>query len=176
MVYISVKSSPWKSFNWNIWSLMEIIDPWYVTGFCDGESTFTYSRSNNSLSLYFAIKLNVDDRELLYKIKDFFGVGKMYVGRPIPPRRYSGHTRTHFYYRVSRIKDLDRIIEHFTKYPLVGKKAKSFAVWKEMVNEKKSSYRKPQREKLNELASKLSFLTGKNTAQRNAHGQNNSNM
>ena len=134
---------------------MEILNPWYVTGFCDGESTFTYSRSGNNLGLYFAIKLNSDDRDLLYKIKDFFGVGKMYVGRPVPPRKYSGHTRTYFYYRVSRIKELSRVIEHFTKYPLVGKKAKSFAVWQEMVNVKKA-YRKPNRQELDVLATKLS--------------------
>lgn len=154
---------------------MKILDPWYVTGFCDGESTFTYSRSGNNLNLYFAIKLNSDDRDLLYKIKDFFGVGKMYVGRPVPPRKYSGHTRTYFYYRVSRIKELDRIIEHFTKYPLVGKKAKSFAVWQEMVGVKKA-YRKPNRQELDLLASKLSQLTGKNTVQRNKNGQSNSDL
>jgi len=151
------------------------INPWYVTGFCDGESTFTYSRSGKNLCLYFAIKLNVDDRELLYKIKDFFGVGSMYVGRPVSPRRYSGHTRTYFYYRVSRVRDHIKIIEHFTKYPLVGKKAASFAVWKEMVGVK-LAYRKPNKEELDRLAIKLSSLTGKNTANKKNNGQSNSDL
>jgi len=154
---------------------IEDINPWYVTGFCDGESTFTYSRSGENLNLYFAIKLNVDDRDVLYKIKDFFGVGNMYVGRPVPPRKYSGHTRTYFYYRVSKIRDHLRVIEHFTKYPLIGKKAASFSVWKDMVS-LKLNYRKPNREELNRLAAKLSSLTGKNTANKKNNGQSNSDL
>ena len=141
---------------------MDALIPWYVTGFCDGESTFTYSRSGKNLSLYFAIKLNFEDRHLLYKIKDFFGVGKMYVGKPMPPGKYSGHTRTYFYYRVSKISELSKVIEHFIQYPLVGKKALSFSVWKEMVS-LKTAYRKPNRDELDRLAHKLSALTGKNT-------------
>lgn len=143
-------------------SKMERLNPWYITGFCDGESTFTYSRSSRNLSLYFAIKLNFEDRNLLYQIKDFFGVGKIYVGKPIPPRKNSGYTRTYFYYRVSKIPELGRIVEHFSNYPLIGKKAESFSIWKEMVK-LKEKIRKPNMEELNRLANKLSGLVGKNT-------------
>jgi len=140
----------------------EKLNPWYVTGFCDGESAFTYSRSGKNLNLYFAIRLNFEDRDLLYKIRDFFGVGKIYVGRPAKPGKYSGHTRTSFYYRVARIAELDKIINHFARYPLVGKKAASFAIWKEMVEAKKR-FRRPKRDELNRLADELSGLTGRNT-------------
>jgi len=139
---------------------MENLDPWYISGFSAGEGTFTYSRSGKNLNLYFAIKLNFEDRDLLYKIKSFFGVGKIYVGKPTPPRKHSGHTRTYFYYRVSKIAELNRIIEHFDNYPLIGKKATSFSIWKDMVKYKKA-YRKPQYDKLNDLASKLSAVAGK---------------
>ena len=141
-------------------SKMENLDPCYVTGFCEGEGTFTYSRSGNNLNLYFAIKVNFEDRDLLYKMQSFFSVGRIYVGKPIPPRKYSGHTRTYFYYRVSKISELRRIIEHFDNYPLKGKKAVSFSIWKEMVKYKQM-YRKPQYDRLNELANKLSAVAGK---------------
>ena len=139
---------------------MEKLDPWYITGFCDGEGCFTYSRSGNNLNLYFAIKLNFEDRDLLYKVRSFFGVGRIYVGKPIPPGKYSGHTRTSFYYRVSKVAELSRIVEHFDSYPLKGKKAVSFSIWKEMFKYKKI-YRRPQYDKLNELANKLSAVAGK---------------
>lgn len=139
----------------------EILNPWYVTGFTDGEGTFTYSWSSNNLALYFAIKLNFEDRELLYTIKSFFGVGKIYIGRPAKPGKYSGHTRTSFYYRVSRIAELQRIIEHFDNYPLVGKKLKSYNIWKEMVTAK-MQYRRPNRCELGKLAKRLSSLRSRN--------------
>ena len=150
------------------------LDPWYVTGFADGESAFTYSRAGRTLNLYFAIKLVFEDRELLYKIRSFFGVGRIYVGRPVEPKKFSGHTRTSFYYRVSRIRDLDRIIEHFDEYPLVGKKARSYAIWKEMAQIKKA-YRRPDREKLNALSAQLSQLTGRKPNKR-TNAENSSDL
>lgn len=139
------------------------LDPWYITGFSDGESTFTYSRSGKNICLYFAIKLVFEDRDILYKIKDFFRVGRIYVGKPVAPGKYSGHTRTYFYYRVSRITELNEIINHFDKYPLVGKKLKSYNIWKEMVAAK-MRYRRPNRCELEKLAKRLSSLTGRNPA------------
>lgn len=137
------------------------LNPWYVTGFTDGEGAFTYSRSGKAIALYFAIKLNFEDRELLYTIKDFFSVGKIYIGKPAKPGRYSGHTRTYFYYRVSKIRELKRIIEHFDKYPLIGKKLKSYNIWKQMVAAK-TKYRKPNRTELEMLAGQLSSLRSRN--------------
>jgi hypothetical protein len=154
---------------------MERLNPWYVTGFSDGESAFTYSRSGNNLSLYFAIKLNFEDRNLLYQIKDFFGVGKIYVGRPVLPGKHSGYTKTSFYYRVSKISELSKVIEHFDKYPPIGKKASTYPIWKEMVALKKE-YRKPNKAELNRLADKISALTSKNNKLKNKNGQNISVM
>src|SRR3954454_4331406 len=37
------------------------LDPWYVTGFVEGEGAFTYSRSGKQLALYFGLKLSRDD-------------------------------------------------------------------------------------------------------------------
>lgn len=142
------------------------LNPWYVTGFSDGESSFTYSRSGKNIALYFAIKLSYEDRELLYKLRDFFCAGKIYVGKPLAPGRYSGHTRTFFYYRVSRIAELGRVIDHFDRYPLVGKKAQSYAIWKQMVA-LKMSFRKPNLDELAVLAGRLSAAAGKYSSARN---------
>ena len=140
---------------------MEKINPWYVTGFSDGESAFTYSRSGNNLNLYFAIRLNFEDRDLLYRIQEYFGAGKIYVQRPTPPTKNSGHSRTSFYYRISKISDLGKVIDHFDRYPLQGKKAMAYSIWKKMA-ELKQSYRKPDREEIDRLANSISFLTNKN--------------
>lgn len=57
----------------------EVLHPLYVTGFSDGESTFTVSivRSKSystgwAVHLSFAIGLNQKDIALLYLIKSFF--------------------------------------------------------------------------------------------------------
>ena len=143
----------------------ELITPWYITGFCDGEASFTYSRTGTkgNLNIYFAIKLNNDDAKLLEEIKNFFGVGKIYPVKPIPPRRFSGHTRAASYYRVSKIAELEKIIAHFDKYPLRGRKLEIYNAWEKMVSLKKNFNVKIDLPRLRELAESLSGLSNKNT-------------
>ena len=106
--------------------------PWFVTGFAERESTFTYSRSRRGLSLYFGIQFKTEDSALLRRIRRFFGeAGTIY------PRRAPGETRRSaavaYYYRVTRIEELLRIVTHFDLYPFQGSKRDSFEVWREMV-------------------------------------------
>lgn len=133
------------------------LDPWFVTGFCDGEASFTYSRTGRGINLYFSLKQREDDKELVEKIRDFFRVGKIYPVRAIPPRPRGGFTQPSAYYRVCKILELERIVEHFDKYPLVGKKAASYRVWKEMFLLKRR-FRKPDFDRLQGLAIQLSDL------------------
>lgn len=142
-----------------------MLPPWYITGFCDGEAAFTYSKtgSRGNLNLYFSIKVNSDDRLLIEEIQNFFGVGRIYSVKARPPGPYSGPTRAAAYYRVQRIGELDRIVQHFDKYPLSSKKAKAYQAWKKIFALKKN-FRKPDFAKLEELILELSGLNSKNSA------------
>jgi hypothetical protein len=111
-----------------------VLDPWFVTGFAEGEGSFTFSRSGPRLALYFAIKLTRADRPLLVAVQEFFsGVGKIYDVGPRGPSPTAGLTKAASYYRVCRRDDLARVVAHFDEYPLRGAKASSYRIWREMV-------------------------------------------
>jgi LAGLIDADG endonuclease len=139
------------------------LDPWYVTGFVEGEGAFTFSRSGRQMALYFAIKLTGADGPILEAIQGFFGgIGAIYRVAPrAAPTASSGYTKTAAYYRVCRRGDLDRIVEHFDMYPLRGVKASAYAIWREMVILKRA-FRKPVREELDALAARLSAASPRN--------------
>lgn len=127
------------------------LNPWYVTGLCDAAASFTYSRGSQSINLYFAIKLSKEDKKLLQGLqKFFFETGKIY------------NVNSSVYYRVTKLSELEKIVEHFDKYPLRGEKAKSYQIWREMVFLKKKNFRKPSHKQLNDLAKKLSALSPRN--------------
>lgn len=132
------------------------LDPWYVTGFVEGEGAFTFSRNGRQMALYFAIKLTGADKSILEEIRAYFGVGSIYrVAATAAPTRSSGHTKEAAYYRVSRRDDLERVIEHFDRHPLRGSKARSYSIWRQMVVLKRE-FRKPNREELASLSAQLS--------------------
>lgn len=141
------------------------LDPWFVTGFSDGEAAFTYSKKGYTLDLYFAIRLREDDSILIHKIRDFFGAGKIYRGKGSPPKKYSGNSKPNLYYRVSNIIDLIKIIKHFDKYPPMSKKIASYRIWREMAILKQKR-RYPDLEKLRELSQKLSSINSKSRKSR----------
>ena len=116
------------------------MDPNYVTGFSDAAGSFTYSRSGRQIAMYYSIKSS--DRATLEAIQTYFGgVGSLYAG----------------YYRVTHRDDLAVIVEHFDAYPLRGKKRRSYAIWREMVQLKRA-FRAPDRARLDELAEQLSAV------------------
>lgn len=107
------------------------LNPSYVTGFCDAESSFTTNIYKSSLyrtgwnvSLIFSIHLKARDVELLEYIKAFFlGVGSITINK-------DGSTS----YLVNGIKDLTNvIIPHFDKYPLLTKKHADFELFRLLV-------------------------------------------
>ena len=132
-----------------------------MTGFTDGEGSFTYSRSGKQLALYFAIKLSAIDQPVLEDIRAFFGVGKIYDVKARAPSYRSGATKTASYYRVTHREDLPRILEHFDAYPLKSSKQRVYEVWRLMVL-LKVQFRKPDRDALNALADSLSSRVGRN--------------
>ena len=138
------------------------LDPWYVTGFVEGEGTFTFSRNGRQMTLYFAVKLTGSERSILEAIQEYFGgIGTIYNVKPVAPRQSSGYTKAAAYYRVCRREELERVMEHFDQYPLRGAKAASYAIWREMVVLKRA-FRKPARAELEALAARLSAVSPRN--------------
>jgi hypothetical protein len=128
-----------------------LLDPWWVTGFIEGEGTFTFSRNGRQMSLYFALKMGDEDEPLLRAIQDFFGgIGAIYFVQA----RAGGHGKGACYYRVCRREQLPGIVEHLDRYPLRGSKAASYRIWREMVV-LKQRFRQPPRDELDALATQL---------------------
>lgn len=127
-------------------------DPWYVTGFCEAEATFTFSRSGRAPALYFAIKRDAADLPILQRLQRFFGgIGSIYDVRPrsMPtPHAFAS------YFRVTKARELANIVAHFDRFPMAGKKASSFSIWREMVL-LKQRFRKPPIDELEKLAVEL---------------------
>jgi hypothetical protein len=102
------------------------LNPWFVTGLCDGESCFYVGIQKNNKSklgwtveLIFTIALHKKDLSILEQINNYFGVG--YITQ---------HGKDTLQYRVKSIKDLKLIIEHFEKYPLITQKLCDFILFK----------------------------------------------
>lgn len=109
------------------------IKPLWVTGFSDGESSFSVSISRNTLYKTgytfipaFSIELKDKDLDLLYKIQTFFkGVGKIHKIKD----------KGHAVYTVSSISELEEVIvPHFVKYPLLTVKRITFLLFKDVVH------------------------------------------
>ncbi len=129
------------------------LDPWYVTGFAESSGSFTYSRSGEVITLYFALKVGATDLPILQGLQAFFGG----AGRVYGIRSRSNTVENGSYFRVTRARDLALIVAHFDRYPLVGSKREAYSLWREMVSAKQR-FRKPDVRRLSELALRLSGL------------------
>ena len=105
------------------------LNPWFITGFSDAESSFMIlvqprsdSKTKWRIKANFAIGLNEKDTAILEYIQRSLGVGRIY---------YSG---TKVYYRVENFNELQVIIDHFDKYPLVTAKKVDYALFRKCFN------------------------------------------
>jgi hypothetical protein len=103
------------------------LNPYYITGFVDGEGSFIITVNPNSrlktgyrVKATFSIGLHERDLPLLKLIQNYFGVGSI-----------SKQGKNSIQYRVSGIEELGLIISHFDEYPLVSKKNADFLLFKE---------------------------------------------
>ena len=137
-----------------------MLNPWYVTGFCDGEAAFTYSRAGGTLALYFAIKQRKDNQQIIEEIREYFHyVGNIYRQKESSLTKNSGASKPAAYYRVTRIGELKIIVDHFDKYPLQSKKKQeAYLVWRQMVTHKLENFRDIDYDILRKLAEKLSEM------------------
>lgn len=145
---------------------MAELDPWFITGFCDGEAAFTYSRNGGSFAIYFGLTQQEDNEPLINDICAYFDyVGKVYKRKASAPTKNSGFTKPSVYYRVTRPEELITIVDHFDKYPLQNqKKQLAYRIWREMVMHKLENYRNADYDKLRALAERLSSLNSKSRA------------
>ena len=108
------------------------IDPWFITGLFDAESSFVVTILKNpryktgwNVQARIQIKMHERDRDLMMKIQEYFrGIG--YVSNP--------NKNTTVEFRVSAINDLANvIIPHFDNYSLLTKKYSDYMLFKEVV-------------------------------------------
>jgi hypothetical protein len=105
------------------------LEPWYVTGLVEGEGCFCVSISKHKTKklgfdarLMFEIEMIIDDKPLLEAVQKYFGCGQIYE---LNYERYGWRPRVK--YAVKSQKDIfEKVIVHFEKYPLKGKKRKDF--------------------------------------------------
>ena len=113
----------------------QILNPWFITGFTDAEGSFIISIYKDEksklkwrVSAYFSIHVHEKDLPLLELIQKTLGVGIV--------RKNNENT---VLFRVSDIKELEIIVNHFKIYPLVSAKYIDFLLFKqclELIKEK----------------------------------------
>jgi hypothetical protein len=109
------------------------LDPYFVTGFCDGEASFNVfiykdkgikGRISWVVKTSFQISLHSRDTKLLLQLQEFFSCGNI----------VSKNTRKEVIFRVNSLHDLTNfIIPHFENYPLLSQKAADFYLFKQIV-------------------------------------------
>lgn len=106
------------------------LNPFWVTGFSDGDSSFTVKfkkRINLTWQILpvFQIGLNIKDKDIIYKIKYFFNeIGIVSFD----------DKNNKVYYTINKIKDLNSIIiPHFESYPLLSEKKIDYDLWVEII-------------------------------------------
>jgi hypothetical protein len=106
------------------------LNPYYVTGFTDGEGCFfigLYADYNCKMGYRvkasFQIGLHVKDLPLLEQIQSYFGVGKI---------TKLGAESVQF--RATSLEDLIIIVKQFDAYPLLTRKQSDYLLFKEVIN------------------------------------------
>lgn len=106
------------------------LNPYYITGFIDAEGCFTTSIFKETRMLLgwqvkpiFKITVHNRDLKVLEALQRTWGVGKIYK-----------HSVNASVYRVSSLKNLRIIIDHFEKYPLLTQKFADYLLFKQSVD------------------------------------------
>lgn len=103
------------------------IDPWWVSGFIDGEGCFHLSITSSKkyklgweVRLFFSISLHRKDDEILSNIKSYLGVGQI---------SYQGSSTV--VYKIQAARDFSVLIDHLEMYPLMTEKSSDYMLFKE---------------------------------------------
>lgn len=106
------------------------IDPWFITGFTDGEGCFTCSVLKSSsyklgweIQLNFQIKLHVRDYPILLRIQHSLGgIGTV------------TSKQSTCVFRVRKIGELIELVKFFDKYPLISYKRGEYLLFKQILS------------------------------------------
>ncbi len=126
-----------------------LINIGWITGFVDGEGCFSIGfvrqpdrpnrkgyKSGYQVSHNFVVVQGAKSRHALEQLRDFFGVGKVYINR-----RYDNHKEHLYRYNVYDRNDLLKvIIPFFRKYPMRTTKQKDFEKFARCVEWMKNGY------------------------------------
>jgi hypothetical protein len=103
------------------------LNPWFITGFTDAEGCFSITVTPDArsklkwrVSPLFIINLHKKDIAILEAIKNTLVVGKI---------RTNGINMSQ--YLVETFTDLQLIVDHFDKYPLITAKVSDYLIFKE---------------------------------------------
>ena len=105
------------------------LTPWQVTGFTDGEGSFTYSitKSNPTkykLSLEFKVTQKSHSEGVLYELQEYFGCGSVVID--------NRKTDTKKFHTSSLEAILTKIIPHFNLYPCITSKHLNYKDWEKI--------------------------------------------
>ena len=130
----------------------------WFSGFMDGEGYFGIVPNGKGFMAQASIKLRNDDVGILNRIYKDTGIGKVYNN--IPSQNYAtkgGEVHGQSKWQVCDIEGCVKLIEIFDNYPLIGKKAKIYKLWREAVLYMNENGTK-RNAKLDDLYSKMSYV------------------
>jgi LAGLIDADG endonuclease len=112
------------------------LDPWWITGFVDGEGCFSISifRNNTTKSGVqifpeFVVTQGAKSLSVLEDLQRFFQCGNIYENR-----RTDNHRESLYRYCVRSFNDLeDKIIPFFEKYPLRTAKRHDLVIFRQVI-------------------------------------------
>lgn len=106
------------------------LNPYYITGLVDAEGCFTTSiykdcrmKTGWQVKPIFQLNLHKKDLKILEAVQKTWGVGKIYK-----------HGQDSFMYRVSSLKNLRVITNHFDNYPLITQKLADYLLFKQSID------------------------------------------
>lgn len=106
------------------------LNPYYITGLVDAEGCFTTSiykdcrmKTGWQVKPIFQLNLHKKEIKILEAVQKTWGVGKIYK-----------HGQDSFMYRVSSLKNLRVITNHFDNYPLITQKLADYLLFKQSID------------------------------------------
>lgn len=128
--YVKVPSKQFGLKNFSTYN-SSIVNPGVWSGLIDGEGSFSITVDRNKTrklgwgaQLKFQIGLHTKDLNLLYLLQQYLGgIGSIHLAR----------NREIVNYSIDSIEDLNKLIIHLEKYPLLTQKAADFLLFKQVV-------------------------------------------
>ncbi len=124
-----------KNFELYDKSIVTTMNPWWVSGFIDGDGSFSASIKYKNIEktrIAFQPSLSISQHSnnilLFNQFKEFFNCGNVY------DKKSSDGQHNHIQYQVSSTKDIKSfILPHFESYPLMSYKKNVYQVWSELI-------------------------------------------